>query len=86
MNLYLAFGRGIGNVGRAKTTRPLTKALVADWNKRLSSSREVHLQFVNAYAHTGNYVLQAPKPEQLENIMAVLERFIPTYKFGSASV
>ena len=82
MNLYLAFGLDIGNVGRAKATRPPTKALVADWNKRLSSSREVHLQFVNAYAHTGNYVLQASKSEQLENIMAVLDRFIPTYKFA----
>lgn len=82
MNLYLAFGLDIGNVGRAKATRPPTKALVADWNKRLSSSREVHLQFINAYAHTGNYVLQASKSEQLENIMAVLDRFIPTYKFA----
>lgn len=82
MNLYLAFGLDIGNVGRANASRPSTKTLLMDWNKRLSFSREVNLKFVNAYAHTGNYVLQASMSEQLGNIMAVLDRFIPTYKFA----
>jgi len=82
MNLYLAFGLDIGNVGRARATRPPTKALIADWNKRLLSSGEVHLQFVNAYAHTGNYVVRASTSDRVENIMALLVRCIPTYKFA----
>ena len=82
MSLYLAFGLDIGNVGRAKAPRPPTKALLAGWNQRLSSSREVRLEFVDAYAQTGNYVLQASQPEPLEHIIAVLTRYAPSHKFA----
>src|SRR5438093_12348799 len=82
MSLYLAFGFDIGNVGPAKTPRPPTKALMAAWNQRLSSSREVRLEFVDAYAHTGNYVLQTSRPERLEHVIAVLARLVTSYKFA----
>jgi hypothetical protein len=81
MSLYLVFGLDIGNVGRANASRPSTKTLLMDWNQRLSFSREVRLEFRNAFAHTGNYVLRAVKPEDLSSIIAVLIRYIPTHKF-----
>ncbi len=81
MNLYFAFGIDIGNVGRMKASRPSTKMLLMEWNQRLSSSREIRLEFTDAYAHTGNYILRAPGPEYLENIMAVLARCVSTHKF-----
>ncbi len=82
MSLFLAFGLDIGNVGRAKALRPPTKALLADWNQRLSSSRIVRLEFVDAYAHTGNYVLQAPQSERLEHVVEVLNRHVPSHRFA----
>ena len=82
MSLYLTFGLDIGNVGRAKPPRPPTKVLLAHWNKALSSSRELRLAFVDAYAHTGNYVLQAPQTERLEHVVGVLARYVPSHKFA----
>lgn len=81
MGLYIAFGLDIGNVGRGKASRPSTKALLMDWNQRLSTSREIRLEFSDAYGHAGNYVLRTPRPESLENIMAVLVRYVSTRKF-----
>jgi len=82
MSLYIAFGLNIGNVGRIQTPRPPDKVLLDHWNKRLSSSREVRLAFVGSYAHTGNYVLQAPQSERLEHVVAVLARHVPSHRFA----
>ena len=81
MSLYLVFSLNVGNVGRANASRPSTKALVMDWNQRLSTSRETRLEFSDAYGHTGNYVLRAPRPEHLESIMVTLARYVPTHRF-----
>src|SRR2546425_2912262 len=80
MSLLLAFGLNIGNVGQAP--RPSDKVLLNHWNKRLSSSREVRLAFVGSYAHTGNYILEAPQSERLELIVAILTRYVPSHKFA----
>ena len=72
MNLFLAFGLDIGNVGLSKAPRSSTKALLADWNKNLSRDRELRLAFVNAYGDTGNYVLQASQTGRLEHVANVL--------------
>ena len=81
MVLYIVFGLDIGNVGRIKASRPSTKTLLIAWNQRLSTSREIRLEFSGAYGHTGNYVLRTPGHEYLESIIAVLVRYIPTHKF-----
>ena len=80
MSLLLAFGLNIGNEGQAP--RPSDKVLLDHWNKRLSSSREVRLAFVGSYAHTGNYILEAPQSERLELIVAILTRYVPSHKFA----
>ena len=81
MNLFLAFGLDIGNVGLSKAPRSPTKTLLADWNRNLSRDRELRLIFVNAYGHTGNYVLQASQTGRLEHVANVLAKQVPSYRF-----
>lgn len=81
MSLYLVFGLNVGNVGRMIVSRPSTKVLLRSWNQHLSASQEVRLEFSAAFGHTGNYVLRAPRPEDLDGIVATLARNVPTHRF-----
>lgn len=82
LHLFLAFGVDIGNVGGLKGTRPSTDALIDEWNKKLSQAREFRLAFVGSYAHTGNYVLQASRSEELKHIVEILGQHVPSHKFA----
>lgn len=81
MSLYLAFGLNVGNVGRMIVSRPSTKVLLRSWNQHLSTSQKVRLEFSAAYGYTGNYVLRAPRSEDLDGIVATLAQYVPTHRF-----
>src|SRR5437773_2552503 len=82
LHFFLVFGVDIGNVGRLKSPRPSTDALMANWNRSLSNAYEFHLAFAGSYAHTGNYVLGASQAVKVEHIVGILLLHVRSNKFA----
>jgi hypothetical protein len=57
MDTHLIFGVNIGNIGRARNSRPIVREQVAAVNRALYNA-EIPAQLTSSFGHTGNFVLQ----------------------------
>ncbi|MCA9470202.1 MAG: hypothetical protein KC643_32795 [Nitrospira sp.] len=81
MRLLLAFGINVGNVGRTKLPRLSTQFLLREWNQRLRDLKNMKLEFVRSFGHTGNYLIQAPAGVHLEEILLLISRLQLSHNF-----
>ena len=72
MTLFFAFGVDMGNLRKDVVPRAKMQALIKSWNKQLVSTKDVSLEFLGFYRHTGNFLFEAHGNDQVERVVKAL--------------